>query len=286
MNKPQSTYAARIDQVIDYIQSHLYHDLSVERLAKLVHFSKFHFHRQFSAYTGISVFRLIQLLRLKEASYRLVFNPQERITDIALAAGFENAESFSRAFKKLIGQTPSAFREAPQWTPWLEKYAINQLGGSRHMLVDIVEFEQTRVAVFQHRGDPARLNDSLQKFVQWRKANKLNPRNSSTYNIVYDDPATVKPEDYRFDICAAVDREVPENGGISNQTIPGGRCAVLSHQGSSDNIGDSVSYLYQQRLPTSGEELRDFPLFFHRVTLFPAQVPEHEQITDIYLPLE
>jgi len=34
----------------------------------------------------------------------------------------------------------------------------------------------------------------------------------------------------------------------------------------------------------SGQALRDFPLYFHRVNLF-SNVPEHEWITDIYLPL-
>jgi AraC-like DNA-binding protein len=60
-------------------------------------FSPFHFHRQFSAYTGIGVGRLVQLFRLRRASMQLVFNPRASITDIAYDAGFANAESFSRA---------------------------------------------------------------------------------------------------------------------------------------------------------------------------------------------
>ena len=36
--------------------------------------------------------------------------------------------------------------------------------------------------------------------------------------------------------------------------------------------------------PASGEEPRDFPLYFQRVSFFP-DVPEHEAITDVFLPL-
>lgn len=68
------------------------------------------------------------------------------------------------------------------------------------------------------------------------------------------------------------------------KVIPGGRCALLRHIGTDENIGESVNYLYAQWLPLSGEELRDFPLFFQRVSFFP-DVPEHEAIADIYLPL-
>jgi len=45
-----------------------------------------------------------------------------------------------------------------------------------------------------------------------------------------------------------------------------------------------VHYLYDDWLPLSGEELRDFPCLFHYINLFP-EVAEHELITDIYLPL-
>lgn len=284
-NSPQA-YAARFQRVLDYIQEHLDGDVSVERLARVACFSPFHFQRQFTALAGISVGRLTQLLRLKRASYHLVFGPEQRITDIALDAGFENAESFSRAFKAAFGQTPSDFRAAPRWKPWLEKTTFNHLGGRHTMQVDIVNFEETRLAVLEHRGDPALRNDSLQKFIEWRKSRGLGLDSSETYNLVYDDPLTTAAQDYRFDVGVTVQKPVgPDDHGIIDKIIPAGRCAMLRHLGSSDNIDQSVRYLYEEWLPASGEEVRDFPLFFHRVKLFPAQVPEHEQITDIYLPL-
>jgi len=49
-------------------------------------------------------------------------------------------------------------------------------------------------------------------------------------------------------------------------------------------MDDKIRMLYQQWLPEGGEELRDFPVFFHYLNLFP-QVAEHQLITDIYLPL-
>ena len=104
-----TAYAERLGKVFDYIDEHLAEDLSVERLSRVANFSKFHFHRQFSQYTGISVTRYIQLMRLKRASYRLAFG-DIRIIDIAMEAGFENPESFSRAFKSAFDQTPSQFR--------------------------------------------------------------------------------------------------------------------------------------------------------------------------------
>lgn len=92
-------YAKRFERVFDYIDHHLAEPLDVEQVSRVANFSKFHFHRQFSLYAGISVFAYIRMMRLRRASYLLVFCRDERVIDIALDAGFENPESFSRAFK-------------------------------------------------------------------------------------------------------------------------------------------------------------------------------------------
>ena len=155
------------------------------------------------------------------------------------------------------------------------------------MKINIVKFQETKVAVLEHRGAPELVNDSASTFIEWRKDSKLSPvATSKTFGIAYDDPKTTKPESFRFDICGSVETDVPDNPqGIISKVIPGGRCAVLRHYGSHDNIGDSVHYLYGEWLPSSGEELRDFPCFFHYINLMP-EVSEHELITDIYLPLQ
>ncbi|MFA5915475.1 MAG: AraC family transcriptional regulator [Burkholderiales bacterium] len=280
-------YAVRFNRVFDYIDEHLGEVLTVEQLSQVANFSRFHFHRQFSEYTGIGVFRYVQLMRLRRASYRLVFNELEKITDIALDACFENPESFSRAFKNTFGQTPSEFRKNPAWKPWNERYQLSTREGKRRMEVKVVIFEKTKVAALEHRGAPGLVNDSAKIFIEWRKASGLSPiKSSKTFGIVYDNPETTEPEQFRFDICGSVTRDVPSNPqGVVTKVIPGGRCAVIRHLGSHERIGIGAHYLYRDWLPKSGEELRDFPLYFHYLNLLP-ETPEHELITDIYLPLK
>lgn len=280
-------YAERFARVLDYIEQHLGEELSVERLGREASFSKFHFHRQFSAYVGVSVSRYVQILRLKRASRQLVFEPDTKIIGIAYEAGFETPESFSRAFKREYGLTPSQFRSAPAWKPWRESYHFPSSERRRNMKVTIVEFEETRVAALEHRGPPEQVNDSARIFIEWRKASRLSPKEScKTFGVAYDNPDTTEAQDFRFDICGEVNAAVPGNPqGVVNKIIPGGRCAVARHLGSHDRIGESAYYLYREWLPGSGEELRDFPLFFHYLTLMP-ETSEHELMTDLYLPLK
>lgn len=279
-------YARRFRQVLDFIDQHLDEDLPVERLGGVAHFSMFHFHRQFTNYVGITPARYVQLARLRRASYRLAFNPLEPVTDIAFEAGFERLESFSRAFKAAFGQSPSAFRKAADWTAWSAQFQLISPREMEVMQVKIINVEPVAVAVLEHRGDPALLNDSVQKFIMWRKSSGLSPVTSSaTFGVAFDDPNTTAPEKFRFDICGSVAGSVPANDyGIINKVIPGGRCAVVRHEGSPDHIGGSIYHLYRNWLPHSGEELRDYPVFFRYLNLKP-DTPEHKLLTDVHLPL-
>ncbi len=282
-----NAYTEIFDRVFDYIDTHLDEDLSVEQLSRVALFSKHHFHRQFSGYTGVPVFKYIQLVRLRRASYRLAFNRHERIIDIALDACFENPESFSRAFKNTFGQTPSAFRKKPAWQLWHQQYLLPTRKRKQSMNVNIVQFEPTPVAALEHRGAPQLVNDSVRIFIAWRMESGLSSVNSSkTFGLAYDNPDTTEPARFRFDICGEVQAPVPDNPqGVVTKNIPGGRCAVVRHHGDHQRLGETIYPLYRDWLPASGEELRDFPLFFHYLNLMP-ETPEHELLTDVYLPLK
>lgn len=282
----ERSYAVRFQKVLDYINDNLDQDLSVERLSEVSNFSKFHFHRQFSRYCGISVGRYVLMMRLKRAAHRLAVDRSERMIDIALDAGFDTPESFSRAFKRVFKQTPSAFRRKPAWDTCVPQYGMDTWNRVKTMDVRIIDFESALVAVLEHRGSPERVNSSASRFIEWRKASGLSPvLSSATFGIVYDDPDIVAPRDFRFDICGTVAQDVPANlYGVLTKRIPGGRCAVVRHLGAHDGLGDCVYYLFRQWLPGSGEELRDFPVYFQYLN-FKPETPEDQLITDVYLPL-
>lgn len=292
MTTPADHYLARFHAVLAHIDAHLEDALDVDALAEVAAFSRYHFHRQFTLLFGMTVGRYVQLLRLKRAAHQLAYRDDARITDIALACGYESPEAFARAFRRQAGQSPSAFRAAPEWSPWAPDHQALRALRSQHMptqphaqSVEIVERDAVPVAAIAHRGDPARLGDTLRTFIAWRREHRLHPAVSATYNVVYDNPDDVAPEAFRMDICAATRAPIaPNAAGVTATTLAGGRYAVLRHTGSDDTLGQSVAWLYADWLPASGESLRDAPLLFQRVRFYP-DVPEHEAITDILLPL-
>ncbi len=282
----QSTRDAVI-RVCAYIRGHLDEDLTLQQLSAIANFSKHHFHRQFAAFTGVTVHQFVQLSRLKRASYRLVFHPEMSVLEIALEAGFEYPESFARAFKRKFEKTPTKFREAPDWDDWHQNYTFEVKGEKMNYSVEVVEFPETLVAVFEHQGSPESLNDSVGRFIEWRKSTGLSPRDrKATYGVSYGDPRECEPGEYRFDVCGEVDEPVPGNPqGVITKTIPGGRCARVTYLGSRDNMEEPIYDIYRRWIPENGEKVRDYPCFFQYRNFFP-EVPESELVTDIFVPLE
>ncbi|AWB68862.1 AraC family transcriptional regulator [Saccharobesus litoralis] len=277
----------RIKLVCEYINHNLNESLTLDKMSGIAALSKYHFHRVFSAYTGVSVTQFAQLQRLKRASFRLAFEKDIRVIDIALEASFESAEAFSRAFKRTFEQSPSDFRSVPQWQEWHSRFNfLNQTHGETQMKVDIVEFAATKIALLEHLGSPDTVYETAKKFIDWRKETGLSPiKTSKTFGIPYSDPQTTEPEKFRWDICGEVSCDVLDNNyGVKTGIIPAGRCATFRHQGSYDNIRDAICYVYREWLAENNEELRDFPCFFHYRN-FIHEVDECDLQTDIYIPL-
>jgi len=285
-------YRTRMLKVLDHIDRHLDGDLSLEAVSGVAAFSKFHFHRQFKATFGVSLHRYVQLARLRRASTRLTDRRGQSVTDIALDAGYETPDAFARTFRQRFGQSPSSFRKSPDWEPWLQ--AFGPLNAARSKIMpttftpDQVAIRDTapiRLAIFEHRGDPATLDATIQRFIAWRKAAGLSPKTNPTFNIWYSERRPADPADYRMDLCVGLgpDQAVePTDPTVKAGEIPGGRCAVLRVTGDTHNLEPAALYLYRDWLPSSGEEMRDFPIYCQRFFL---DEPEQGTAAELFLPL-
>lgn len=181
---------------------------------------------------------------------------------------------------------PSTFRQQPNWQTWHAVFSIPHFTKSITMHVRIVDFAQVRVAALEHQGPPAQLDQTVEQFIQWRMASGQSPVGESrTFGIPYGNPDTTPAQAFRFDICGEIKGDLaPNEYGIREWVIPAGRCAVVRHVGSPDHIGERIYPIYRDWLPGSGEELRDQPLFFEYLSVFP-QKPVEEWETDLYVPL-
>ncbi|SKA60513.1 AraC-type DNA-binding protein [Enterovibrio nigricans DSM 22720] len=154
---------SRLEAAREFIELNLDAKLDVEGLSRVACLSKFHFHRQFTSRYGVSVANYVRLLRLKKASYLLVYYPDTSITEIALDCCYENSESFSRAFRRVFERSPSEFRVSPDWEKWRIHFeAIYRSRNDPSMNtnqfdVSIVDVEAIDIAVLEHQGPPMQI---------------------------------------------------------------------------------------------------------------------------------
>lgn len=292
MKATLQNYQTRMQRVLDHIDRHLDSALDLDTLSGVAAFSKFHFHRQFTATFGVSVHRYVQLARMRRASHQLAHEGEQSVTTIAMAAGYDAPDAFARAFRQRVGQSPSSFRKSPEWEPWLAAFGPLDDARSKIMQtifsdhdVTIRDVAPTRVAIFEHRGDPNTLNATIQRFIAWRKSAGFPPRPNPTFNIWHSERRPADPAEYRMDLCVGIsaDLAIKDAGEtIKVGEIPGGRCAVLRVTGATHDLEPAASYLYREWLPASGEEMRDFPIYCQRFFL---DEPAQGTAAELFLPL-
>jgi AraC-like DNA-binding protein len=83
--------------------------VALDRLAEVAELSKFHFLRQFNQVVGMTPGAYLRTLRMCQAG-RLLRSSELPIVDVASAVGFADHPSFSRAFARYMGMTPSEYR--------------------------------------------------------------------------------------------------------------------------------------------------------------------------------
>lgn len=99
-------YKKRIVKTLQYIETNLDADLSLEKLAEISAYSPFHFHRIFKLITGETLQNYIIRKKIEKSAFFLTVKKDVEIKEIYLDLGFSNHSVFSKTFKKYGNYTP------------------------------------------------------------------------------------------------------------------------------------------------------------------------------------
>lgn len=105
----QHEYVQKFMNVCNYINEHCTEDVTVDELADIAGFSKFHFARLFKQFTNVSYYDYLTGKRIEHAE-TLLITPDISITEVAMQSGFNSLSTFNRVFKNIKGCTPSEYK--------------------------------------------------------------------------------------------------------------------------------------------------------------------------------
>ncbi|MCI4061213.1 AraC family transcriptional regulator [Micromonospora sp. R77] len=98
-----------VERVIAAMHDNLGEQLTIDDMARVAMFSKFHFSRIFQRVTGVSPGRFLSALRLAQAK-ELLTSTSFNVSDISLRVGYTSVGTFSSRFTRSVGLSPTTYR--------------------------------------------------------------------------------------------------------------------------------------------------------------------------------
>ena len=259
------------------MEHHLDEELPLDDLARLAAFSPCHFHRVFRAVTLEGVAEHRRRLRLERAARRLRMGSQP-IIEIALEAGYEAHESFTRAFEAMYGVAPSRYRAE-------RGLALIHTAPELPRIVGVVEpVGPLHLVRLRHVGPYHEVGRAFDRLSAWVGMHGLFGPWTQTMGLCYDDPEVVDPKRLRYDAAFVVPREVAGEGEIEYYRLPAGDYLKTLHRGPYSELSTAYSALIRGYLLEYSRPLAEAPsVEFYRNS--PDGSSAESLATEICLPL-
>lgn len=303
----KAEYISRINKTFDYIESHLDSPITLEDLAAVASFSKYHFNRIFHSIVRETPFQFIQRVRLEKAAMLMLTNRKMTISEVALKTGFPDISVFSRNFKGFFGVSPSRYRAnkhqnsnlsqtdsnsrqpgwkaIPYFCPELQtiKWRTNM---KLNKSVEIRELPKMTLAYIRHIG-PYKGDDQLFERLWNRLFGWAGPRgliggkDFRSLVIYHDDPGVTIEDKLRMSVCITVPPETKVEGEIGKMELEAARYVIARFEVNAQQFQEAWDWLYGEWFPASGYQPDEKPCF----EMYPEEPKDGKFVVDICVPV-
>ncbi len=308
MNPTHNEYIARINKAFDYIEVNLSKPMSLQELASVASFSRFHFTRIFQGVVGETPFQFVTRLRLERAASLLMANQSDSITDIAFKTGYADISVFSRNFKNYFGVSATEYRHQKSMNSNIRQTQSNtrqddnpfsfyfcfrsqtlkfKANMELNKSVEIKDFPKMTVAYIRHIG-PYKGNEELFEKLWNQLFSWAGPRgliggpDFKSLVVYHDDPNVTLEEKLRMSVCITVPPDTKVDGEVGKMEINAARYVVARFEVDATQFGEAWQWLYGQWFPSSGYQPDDSPCF----EMYPEEPKDGRFVVDICVPVK
>lgn len=244
-------WSESISRAIEYIESNLTNDITIQDIADYSYISLFYFQKGFAMLCGYSISEYIRNRKLSLAGYELL-NTNNKIIDIALKYGYDSPDSFTKAFTRFHGSTPTAVRNGAKMKEFTPLKINLILKGGNTMEYKIEEKETFKVVGlkdnFKYETAYKDVPKIWKKFFMKSAFNKINAKygiNIDT-NVGADSFDYIIGDDYNSELKVPKDFEIVE--------IPKFTWVIFSCIGNSSiTIKETNEKIFKEWLPNSND---------------------------------
>lgn len=246
----------RLNSLVNYIEEHLTEEIEYKKLAQILLVNEYTLHRIFYFVTNISLADYIRKRRLSMAAIDIL-GGKEKIIDIAVKYQYDSATAFSRAFKKMMGVSPSQF-----------------IGETKNInYFPVIKFEESeeelREIKFQIKGNVSfdmyvigrdtTINDlskTAKEFWEEMKNDRPEIFNEASYGVVeYDKFPSKEMNEATYYIGNKKRFKGSKKYNITNKKF---LCFTINSV-EGDNVSKFTKYIYSNILPNLGYNLDNVP---------------------------
>lgn len=297
----QADYKNRINRVFEFIDQNLGSDLSLNTIAEIAFFSPFHFHRIFKFITGETLNEYVNRQKIEKSTLDLL-HKNITTTEIAHKYGFSDNSSFSRAFKKYFGISPTEFKQQNpnrhskirqleskngQDYPDYEKYIciINNLKKwiKMNANIEIKEMPKMDLAYVSSIG-PQNLESAYQKLMKWATPQGLMNEQTKMVTIYHDSFKVTEANKVRMSASILLNKPVEADGEIGLTSIQKGKFIVGSFEIRLNEFEKSWTglFLWMSENGYKKADKNPFEIYHNNFN----EHPERKAIVDFYIPIE
>lgn len=290
---PPTTQAQSLDRLLPVlvrIQARLEEDHSLPALARRAGLSPTHFHRIFSRAIGETPKRYVQRLRLERAAFHLLML-RSRILDIALDCGFENHETFTRAFGRHFGVSPRNYRKIgrpvarhPDEAAPPVRRSTRTEGAPEISETRVRELDALPVAFIRQVGPYEQVDETAWERLQGWSASRGWLPASFLVGIAQDAPGITPSHQLRFDAARPAPGPFRSHGEVGFQVVPRGLFGITTHVGPFRTLEQAYRAAFERLAKSRRYELIGLPCVeIYRTTRITPDFELNE--TDLCIPV-
>ncbi|GHV50469.1 AraC family transcriptional regulator [Bacteroidia bacterium] len=277
----ENIYQQKVNQVIDYISLHLHEPLLLDVIAAQANVSQRQLLRIMRSSLDEPLSAYVARQRMEHA---VMYMQTEEMSLATLAGmvGYDNPQSFSKAFKKQFGISPKAYLDELQSR--LEHFVENTVGKHSNLHPEIVEegdIELVYIRIFGKYGEEEPYEVAWNKLLNFLKQNNALSGDTRFIGISFDDPNITGHSQCRFYACASTGKKIVPTRELGAIRIQKGRFAVYTLKGSYSGLQE----LYNNICVNLEHTLR-YGVAFEEYLNSPHDTKEEDLLTKIYIPVK
>lgn len=237
-----------ISSAVSYIEDNITQDLTIQDIASKVSLSPFYFQRGFAILCGFTIGEYIRKRRLTLAGSELV-SSDTKIIDIALKYGYDSPDSFSKAFTRFHGSTPTSVRKGEAMIKSFASLKIKlTLEGGYTMDYKIIKKDQFTIIgiskLFKYEEGQTEVPKLWAEFHNSKNSNAI----CSIYGVSIDEKMDNNEFEYLIADNYDPTKEIPN--GFITKVIPKHTWAVFPCKGAMpDTLQDVLHKIFSEWLP-------------------------------------